>query len=195
MTAEAARRRRGWRGLLVWSALAAVLAGALSLAVDQLTGNIHVVVPGRLVRSATLDADALRGAVARQHIRTIINLRGAHPDQGWWRAERGVAAAMGVRMIDLPWPVRRVLTESEIRQFLALAGSVEEPVLIHCKSGSDRTGLAAALYMAFRLHADEETAEMQLSPIYGHFSLPFLPAWPMDRTFEALEPFLGYFDT
>lgn len=181
--------------ILLRLAAAFVLAGFAYLCVNGMAGNFHEVVPGRLFRSATLGAGRLDAVVTAAGINTIINLRGFHPDQEWWRAEKRVADARGVRMVDLKWPVHRMLTGAEIRQFLAVAGAAREPVLIHCKAGSDRTGLAVALYLAFRLSADEETAEGQLSLAYGHFGLPFLPAWPMDRTFEALEPFLGYFDT
>ena len=39
---------------------------------------------------------------------------------------------------------------------------------------------------------DEETAEWQLTPIYGHFGIPFLsPSFAMDETWEELEPLFG----
>jgi protein tyrosine/serine phosphatase len=68
----------------------------------------------------------------------------------------------------------------------------EKPILIHCKAGSDRTGLAAALYLLTVNKPDEAAAEGQLSIRFGHFSLPFLPEYAMDRTFEALEPSFEY---
>jgi protein tyrosine/serine phosphatase len=184
----------GWR-LSRWLLPLCALAGLAYLGVNQLTGNMHTVVADRLFRSATLAPETLRKVVREQGIHTVINLRGAHPDQAWWREERRIVAEAGATMVDLSWPVTRMLTAQEIAKFLALAKSVREPVLIHCKSGSDRTGLAVALYLAFRMGADEETAESQLSLAYGHFGLPLLPAWALDRTFEELEPFLGYFDT
>jgi hypothetical protein len=36
-------------------------------------------------------------------------------------------------------------------------------------------------------------AKGQLSIGFGHFSLPFIPEYAMDRTFEALEPSLGFY--
>ncbi|MDO5706646.1 MAG: hypothetical protein Q4G49_16470 [Paracoccus sp. (in: a-proteobacteria)] len=65
--------------------------------------------------------------------------------------------------------------------------------MIHCKSGADRTGLAAALYVAGIAKGGEFAAEWQLSPRYGHIGIPWLSrAWPMDLTWEAMEPALGF---
>jgi hypothetical protein len=62
--------------------------------------------------------------------------------------------------------------------------------LVHCYGGSDRTGLATALYLAAIKHAEESDAESQLSLLYGH--LPFGSATAMDHTFDHVEPLLGY---
>jgi len=67
----------------------------------------------------------------------------------------------------------------------------QKPILIHCREGADRTGLASALYLAAIKKAGEAVAEGQLSIRYGHISLPFIPEYAMDRAFETLEPSLG----
>ena len=38
----------------------------------------------------------------------------------------------------------------------------------------------------------EKRAEGQISFRYGHVGLPFTAAWPMDQSWEALEPSLGF---
>ena len=50
----------------------------------------------------------------------------------------------------------------------------------------------AALYVAAVARLGEGPAERQLSILYGHLSIPFSSAFAMDRTFEALEPSLGF---
>ncbi|MEO1292388.1 MAG: tyrosine-protein phosphatase, partial [Pseudomonadota bacterium] len=50
-----------------------------------------------------------------------------------------------------------------------LLDRVEYPVWFHCKSGADRAGLMAALYMLLREGADIQTAQRQLSLRFGHF--------------------------
>jgi len=60
-----------------------------------------------------------------------------------------------------------------------------KPLLIHCKAGADRTGLASALYLGALEHQTRETAGWQLSILYGHIAIPWLScAWPMDVTWR-----------
>jgi hypothetical protein len=58
--------------------------------------------------------------------------------------------------------------------------------LIHYDSGYDRSGLASALYLAVIEKKNMCAAESQLSVWFGHFSLPFLRSYAMDRTFESV---------
>lgn len=87
---------------------------------------------------------------------------------------------------------RRELSAAKAAKLIVLMKGAQKPILIHCKAGADRSGLASALYMAAIARVGEATAEGQLSIRFGHFSLPFIPEFAMDRTFEALEPSLGY---
>ncbi|MEF2072455.1 tyrosine-protein phosphatase [Consotaella aegiceratis] len=185
-------RLSGWRKTAARLSLAAAIALGGYLAVLQLTGNVHEVLPGRLYRSATLSPERLARLVDDKGIRTIVNLRGEHPDSAWFQEEQRVARMKHVRLVSLSWSASRPLSDSKVQRFFRVVGGLEEPILIHCRSGSDRTGLASALYLARAAGADEETAESQLSIFYGHVGLPFFPAFPMDQTFERLEPALGY---
>jgi len=158
-------------------------------------GNVFAVVEGEFYRSATLPPAQLRNFIATRGIRTIINLRGPSEDAAWYREEAKVAEAYGVRLIDLAWSARRELTDEQVTTYLATLADVPRPILVHCRSGVDRTGLAAALYLAAVKKADEFTAETQLSVLFGHISLPFSPFYAMDETFERLEASLGYPDS
>ena len=89
---------------------------------------------------------------------------------------------------------RRELTQAEAADLIGILKRAEKPVLIHCKAGADRTGLAAALYVAAVAKLGETAAENQISIRYGHISLPVSATYAIDRTFEALEPWLGFPD-
>nr|WP_245197758.1 tyrosine-protein phosphatase [Jiella mangrovi] len=167
--------------------------GAAYLGLEHVTGNVHTVIAGELYRSGTLSPAALQALVDERGIRTIINLRGRHPDHAWWRGEEQIAERNGIELIDLGWSASKPLSDKQVTAFYAAIDAAPKPVLIHCMSGSDRSGLASALYLAHRLKSDEETAEGQLSIVYGHIGLPFFPAEAMDDTFERLEPSLGYY--
>lgn len=156
------------------------------------TGNVHTVVAGELYRSATLSSGRLRDVIESRGIRTIINLRGRAENSAWYRDEARVAGEADVRLIDLRWSARRGLTDEEVATYFQVLADAPRPILIHCFSGADRSGLAAALYLAQIKKAGELTAEFQLSLLFGHISLPFAPFYAMDETFERLEPWLGY---
>ncbi|HQS44922.1 MAG TPA: tyrosine-protein phosphatase [Xanthobacteraceae bacterium] len=149
-------------------------------------------VPHEVYRSAQPTPKLISEYVAAHGIRTIINLRGANMGNAWYDAEISEAHRLNVTHLDFRMSARRELSLPEVRALIHLMETAEKPILIHCQAGSDRTGLASALYLAAIKKADEAEAEGQLSIRYGHFSLPFIPEYAMDRTFEAMEPELGF---
>lgn len=183
-------RRRLTRGCAVGLVLVGLYAGWA-----YANGNLHTVVEGELYRSATLQPERLREVIRSRGIRTIVNLRGHNEHSAWYREETRIAGETDVKLIDLPWSASRELTDAQVAAFFEVLADAPRPILIHCRSGADRTGLAAALYLAAIKKVDEFTAELQLSLLFGHISLPFAPFYAMDETFERLEPSLGYPDS
>lgn len=184
---------RFWRGC-VWSVLGLVLAGGIYLGVEQLIGNFHTVVPGELYRSAQLDTRDIEKIKAEYGIKTIINLRGATPAP-WHADEVATSNRLGIKHIDFALSAGRELTDAQVDDLLDILQNAPKPILVHCKGGADRSGIASALYLAVIAKAGEEAAEWQLSLFYGHFPFPFAPAWAMDETFERLEPWMGFPDS
>ncbi|MEG6508324.1 dual specificity protein phosphatase family protein [Methyloligella sp. 2.7D] len=181
------RRRTAFR----FSLAALALAGCYT-AFIFLTGNFHTVIPGVLYRSAQPSAERIVELHERYGIKTIINLRGAHPDLDWYKAESTVASRKGITLVDFPISAKRVLSPDQVELLLAVLADAEPPVLIHCLDGADRSGLASAFYIAGVADGSEFFAESQLTPIYGHLPLWFLPYYAMDVTFENAEPRLGF---
>jgi len=171
------------------------LAGALFLAgylgTLRLTGNFHVVVPGEVYRSAQPSAADIAAYKRTHGIKTIINLRGENKGSPWYDAEIAAAKQLGIAHVDFGMSAKRELSRQEAAALVAVLARAEKPMLIHCEGGADRSGLASALYAAAVAKLDEEAAERQISIRYGHISLPLSPAYAMDRTFEALESWLG----
>lgn len=149
----------------------------------QLTDNFHMVREGQLYRSAQMSGDHLKEAIERYHIRTVINLRGEHVSDPWYDQEIETTRSAGAIHADLALSARRELTEDERQRLLVLLRDAPRPILIHCRSGADRTGLAAALdqYLVAKVPASD--AARQLSFRYGHFPY-FNRTAAMDRVFE-----------
>lgn len=156
----------------------------------QHSGNMHAVLAGQIYRSAQPSSAQLADWTRRHGFRSVLNLRGAS-DADWYRIERATAAHLNLRHADFAMRDSEVLTPERAAALIALLDRLPKPVLIHCKAGADRTGLAAALYLANQ-GQDEAIAEAQISFRYGHVSLPVSAAWPMDQSWEAMEPVFGY---
>lgn len=154
----------------------------------QLTGNFATVVPGEVYRSNQPTAADIAAYSSRYGIHTIVNLRGRQEKAGWYAEEAAAAKRLGIGLIDFPMMADRQLDAEAAKKLISILKDAPRPILIHCRSGSDRTGLASVIYLAKIANVDEEAAEQQLSVRYGHIGIPFLsPTHAMDESWEALE--------
>ncbi|MBO3761111.1 dual specificity protein phosphatase family protein [Ciceribacter sp. L1K22] len=157
----------------------------------QFSGNFHEVLPGKFYRSAQLSPEALAGYIDRYGIATVINLRGENPQDQWYRDEMKAVQDRGAVYLNFRMSAKRELTMEESFRLVALMRDAKGPILVHCQGGADRTGFASVLYLQQIAGVDEETAELQLTPLFGHLNLPFLGAYAMDETWEAFEKAIG----
>ncbi len=105
---------------------------------------------------------------AAQGIRTLINLRGPS-DLPQYRFEKSAAAELGLTLIDLPGlSARQAPARDALLNLIETLATTPKPFLIHCKSGADRTSLAAAIYLLTQTKADLATARRQFSLRYIH---------------------------
>jgi protein tyrosine phosphatase (PTP) superfamily phosphohydrolase (DUF442 family) len=150
----------------------------------QIVGNFHTVEAGKLYRSAQPSARDL-AAYARVHgIKSVINLRGRHPGESWYEDEMRASNELGLYHADLALSARNELTETQLQELEKTLRDAPTPILVHCKSGADRTGLAAALYELDVQHRPVDDAAGQLSWRYGHWPYFWSRSGAMDRTFE-----------
>jgi len=188
------RSKLAWRAFAIVSGVI-VVAGGLFLTSLQLFGNFHTVIPGELYRSAQMTPEQLMTYTADYGIKTVINLRGDGGAKKWYTGEKAESSRLGIDHIDFPMSAKKPLTREQTQQLAEILRTAPKPILIHCKAGSDRTGFASALYLAAVKGMDVEEAEKQLSVRFGHISLPFMPAYAMDETYEDVEEWLGYPDS
>lgn len=154
------------------------------------TQNFHVVVPGAVYRSAQPSAAELVEYHDRLGLRSVVNLRGVNAEAAWYRDEVEVTKRLGIELINFEMSAKRHVSPERARELIQVLARAPKPMLIHCNGGADRTGLAASLYLAGVAKIPEETAEGQLSVLYGHISL-ISRAKAMDDSFEDMESDFG----
>jgi len=105
---------------------------------------------------------------AAMGIKTIINLRGVGR-HSHYLFEREACAAHGIRLADRRLFAGKLPLPGELLELYAEFLTAEKPFLLHCKSGADRAGLAAALYLMLIEDVPVEVAHKQLHWRYLHF--------------------------
>lgn len=128
--------------------------------------NLHQVHDG-VWRSNQPDP-ALIDRMAAKGIRAVLNLRGV-TRYGSDILEREACAARGLEIVDFKMQSRLLPDKERLRQLDEIFARIPHPFLIHCKSGADRAGFVAALYLLLRADVPVEEARRQLSARYLHF--------------------------
>lgn len=100
--------------------------------------NLHKV-SSTLYRSAQPLADGLIFVNQYQPFKTIVSLRAGSPDAA-------IVPPTGVKYVQIDFDTWQVKDEY-VLQFLQIATNpANQPVLLHCKHGADRTGMMTAIY-------------------------------------------------
>ncbi len=109
--------------------------------------NFGIVEAGQVYRSGYLTPTMLRKVIREQHIRTIVDLGGSEPGSGEQQAEVAVAAELGVRRHEFRLSGDGTGDPAQYVAALRLmADEANQPLLVHCAAGSQRTTVAVILY-------------------------------------------------
>jgi protein tyrosine/serine phosphatase len=128
--------------------------------------NFAAVAPGRLYRCNHPTPGRLAAITRRYGIKTLINLRG-QTGNGSDALSREAAQSLGLDFIDAPLESRGAPQRDRILRLNEIFRQMRAPGLLHCKSGADRAGLAAGLFVLFRGGTSREALQ-QLSLRFGH---------------------------
>ncbi len=131
--------------------------------------NFYTVEKKKLYRSAQLSSESLKRHIKKYGIKTVINLRGTNPQESWWQQEKSVCKKAQVKHFDISMSARVLTRKKHLFELLDLYDTAPQPILVHCFSGADRTGEAAALWRLEKQKFSKRKASHQLSPLYGHF--------------------------
>jgi len=134
ISTPAARRRAWWHFHLVDHALVRVL-----------WWNFYEIAPGVWRSNQPSPARLLR--YKRMGIRAVINLRGGGSHSSFL-FEREACRELGLSLHNVTLSARALLPRDRLLALVALMRRAERPFVFHCKSGSDRAGFAAAIYLA-----------------------------------------------
>lgn len=124
--------------------------------------------------------------LARQGFKTVLSLRGRGTD-GPWLLEQEACKRHGLSLFSLRMKSKRPPKRAFIRELVQISRAAERPLLVHCKSGADRSGLAAAVFLLDQSPPRFAEAKAQLSWRYLHSSTARTGI--LDAFVEAYEAF------
>jgi protein tyrosine phosphatase (PTP) superfamily phosphohydrolase (DUF442 family) len=153
---SSAGRARAWLDSLL------VDHGLLRLA----WSNWGAVAPGALYRCNHPTPARLARATRRYGLRSLINLRG-RTGNGSDALSRERAARLGLRFFDVPMSSGSAPSREQVLALAEAMRTAPQPALVHCKSGADRAGFAAAVFLL--MHGKSVADAMRhLSLRFGH---------------------------
>jgi protein tyrosine/serine phosphatase len=149
-------RKRAWRALMFGD------HGVLRKFYD----NTHEIAPGKMWRTYQPSPAKLKQWKARG-VKTVINLRGDNPS-GFLFLEEDACRTLGLTLVNFRVFSREAPSKDILHGARKLFDEVEYPAVMHCKSGADRAGMMAVLYLFFHEGRPLNEALDQLSFKYGH---------------------------
>ena len=131
-----------------------------------LWSNTHLVAPN-VWRSNHPTKRRLK-AIQKKGVKHILSLRGDMKNSPY-RFERENCLDLGLKLTVIGLASRDVAPKDRFIDLLDFFDTTDVPFLMHCKSGADRTSLAAAFYLIYKCGTPIVHARKQMSPWYLHF--------------------------
>lgn len=130
--------------------------------------------------------DQLARTIEAYDIRTIVSLR--NDGKGTASSARAADGA-GISFLNVPMSATHLPKPETLLALWRIAATAERPLLLHCRAGVDRTGLACALCV---LHdtGDLAAARAQLAMVpNGHLGM--FGTEKMDEVLDSFAPYAG----
>lgn len=125
-----------------------------------------MVIPGEFYRSGQMRPGQLARTIQDRGIKTVLNLRGSHPDEEWYIQERDTALAGGATQVDIAMSSCEWMSRAQLKTLVDTLDASRRPILIHCWHGSERTGWVSAITELLQPNSTLEHARRQLSLRY-----------------------------
>ncbi len=130
--------------------------------------NLHQIAPG-VFRSNQPTFERLE-ALKQQGIEDIVNLRGKS-DAAHYLVEEDRCQSLGLRIHSIELNARSVPDKQHLKDLIELFRTLNGPFMMHCKSGSDRAGLASVIYLVTQKGEPLSKAKRMLSLRFLHLKL------------------------
>lgn len=105
--------------------------------------NFHIVAPN-VMRSGQPSEGDFKILKEHYNVKTILNLRNNKKHNEW---EKEVIEKLGMKYINIPMSGRKKQSIEKIEKCLNIINNESnQPILVHCHAGKDRTGLICAAY-------------------------------------------------
>ncbi len=139
--------------------------------------NIHQVgTAPNIYRSAQLDSNELSKLIRDKDIDIVLNLRGEFKGADWYEAEKATCTKLGVQHIDVGLSMTEAPSKKNLLKILEILKESKEKkqdLLIHCRAGSDRTGLISSIArISLYGESTDEAMLKGLNLVYGHLPDP-----------------------
>lgn len=152
--------RRIWLGISIGIISTLMLIWALY---QTWLGMAHAVIPNQVYRSAQLSPSLLSHYIKTKNIKSVINLRGAQPRSAWYQKEVAVTTRLGATHYDISLSSHEVPIKEKLRMLVYIILHAQQPLLVHCLGGADRSGLASAIALILDQNATLAQSERQIS--------------------------------
>jgi len=101
-------------------------------------------------------------------VRSILNLRGA-AGAAHYLTEEESCRRLGMTLVNCTLQARDAAPRANIQALITAFREIERPCVMHCKSGADRAGFAAAIYLMVIEGRPVTEARRMLGLKYIHF--------------------------
>ncbi len=134
------------------------------------SNNLHEVVPGKFYRSAEMKVSEMVKVAKANGIKTVVDLRLSNEEvDSEGRSEEQALKDAGISYRHIPFNSGRDNQLPRVKELLTAYSEIEQPILVHCSSGTHRAGLASAIWLLEQENKNIDAANEQFSPKYGFF--------------------------
>ncbi|MFT5139484.1 MAG: protein tyrosine/serine phosphatase [Lysobacterales bacterium] len=129
----------------LWHIILITILATLISAWILTRNNFHVVLPGEVYRSSQLSDGKMKEVVQEHGLQTVISLRRPHRQKSWYTKEIETLNELGVERHEIGLDLTFSPRIDHLLELRDLLQNAPRPLLVYCRAGADRTGLASVM--------------------------------------------------